>query len=279
MVGSAIARQYSTTDPKVSTNCMMALGLGRLRSCVTIARCAASPWPPWVLLLTALPVHAADALAEARRLYNAGKYDLGGRCGARSDDPRRHGRRRPRRARADSARAVPAARAIPRTSSRRASRCAPPTPVRCITANASNCSIGQAEVLYLDDRFGAAAELFEATLDRSMVLGPVAHERVLDWWATALDRHAQSRPVEERPAIYARILERMSAELRRTAAWRRPATGWSSRRAAPAISSGHGRRRLPAGSGRARHPMAARRCAPISTASSPRRSSRSARPA
>ena len=74
-------------------------------------------------------------------------------------------------------------------------------------------SIGQAEVLYLDDRFGAAAELFEATLDRSMALGPIAHERVLDWWATALDRHAQSRPVEERPAIYARILDRMTAEL------------------------------------------------------------------
>src|SRR4029078_1155732 len=74
-------------------------------------------------------------------------------------------------------------------------------------------SIGQAEVLYLDDRFGAAAELFEATLDRSMVLGPVAHERVLYWCATAVDRHAQSRPLEERPAIYARILGRMSAEL------------------------------------------------------------------
>src|SRR5215210_918825 len=28
------------------------------------------------LLLTALPVHAADTLAEARRLYNSGKYEL-----------------------------------------------------------------------------------------------------------------------------------------------------------------------------------------------------------
>ena len=54
-------------------------------------------------------------------------------------------------------------------------------------------TIGQAEILYLDDRFGAAAELFETSLDRSVVLGTAAHERVLDWWATALDRHAQLR--------------------------------------------------------------------------------------
>ena len=28
----------------------------------------------------------------------------------------------------------------------------------------------------------------------SLTLGPAAHDRALDWWATALDRHAQSRP-------------------------------------------------------------------------------------
>jgi hypothetical protein len=36
---------------------------------------------------------------------------------------------------------------------------------------------------------------------------------VVDWWATALDRHAQLRPVEDRAPIYSRILERMRAEL------------------------------------------------------------------
>ena len=69
------------------------------------------------------------------------------------------------------------------------------------------------------------------------MLGPAAHERVLDWWATALDRHAQSRPAEERPPIYARIHDRMRAELaldRRVE--RRRATGWPPRPAAPAIS-------------------------------------------
>jgi hypothetical protein len=46
-----------------------------------------------------------------------------------------------------------------------------------------------------------------------VVLGTAAHERVLDWWATALDRHAQLRGMEDRPPIYARIVERMRAEL------------------------------------------------------------------
>ena len=55
-------------------------------------------------------------------------------------------------------------------------------------------------MLYLDDRFGAAAELFETSLDRSVVLGPAAHERVLDWWATALDRHAQTARRRGAPA-------------------------------------------------------------------------------
>jgi hypothetical protein len=36
---------------------------------------------------------------------------------------------------------------------------------------------------------------------------------VLDWWATALDRQAQSRKPEDRPPIYAEILERMRIEL------------------------------------------------------------------
>jgi hypothetical protein len=72
--------------------------------------------------------------------------------------------------------------------------------------------IGQAETLFLEDRFGAAAELFETTLDRSAAFGVAAHERVLDWWATALDRHARTRPPEDRRALFLRILERMRAE-------------------------------------------------------------------
>ncbi|MEX2270819.1 MAG: hypothetical protein WD690_05080 [Vicinamibacterales bacterium] len=76
--------------------------------------------------------------------------------------------------------------------------------------------VGLGEALYLEDAFAASAELFEAALAPS---GPAslsgdARERALDWWATALDRHAQLRPQAERRLVYARIAERMERESR-----------------------------------------------------------------
>src|SRR5690606_26207894 len=44
-------------------------------------------------------------------------------------------------------------------------------------------------------------------------LGAAAHARVLDWWATALDRYAQTRQMPDRLEIYARIKQRMTIEL------------------------------------------------------------------
>ena len=164
------------------------------------------------LLLMALPVDAADTLSEARRLYNAGNYDLAAAVAREAMTVATT---------ADAARVVlgriqleqfrQRARPEDFVAARESLRAADARPLHY--RERLELAIGQAEVLYLDDRFGAAAELFEATLDRSVSLGATAHERVLDWWATALDRHAQSRPAEERPAIYERILERMRAEL------------------------------------------------------------------
>jgi hypothetical protein len=74
-------------------------------------------------------------------------------------------------------------------------------------------TIGLGETLYLSDRFGPAAELFQWALDRSVTLGPVAHERLLDWWGTALDRLAQGQAREARDATYRRVLQRMEQEL------------------------------------------------------------------
>ena len=74
-------------------------------------------------------------------------------------------------------------------------------------------TIGLGEYLFLEDRFGIAAETFQRVLDVSGTLGPEAHERVLDWWATALDRLALSRPREDRAGIYTRIVSRMEKEL------------------------------------------------------------------
>jgi hypothetical protein len=81
------------------------------------------------------------------------------------------------------------------------------------TAERVELTIGLAEALYFEEHYGAAAQLFESVRQRSALLGAPAHERVLDWWATAVDKHAQSRPAEERPAIYARVLERMNDEI------------------------------------------------------------------
>jgi hypothetical protein len=169
------------------------------------------------VLLLAATLDAADALSEARRLYNQGLYDAAERAA-------RDAMHTP--AAANGARVVLARIQLERY--RRSS-----TPAELTDAVASlraidaglldpreriELTIGLAEALYLEDRFGAAAPLFQSVLDSSATLGPVAHERVLDWWATSLDRQAQSqtRPAE-RGVIYERIETRMTAELSRDA--------------------------------------------------------------
>ncbi len=74
--------------------------------------------------------------------------------------------------------------------------------------------IGLGESLYLDDRFGAAAEMFESVLSRASLLPSTAGDGILDWWANALDRQAQTSTLAERPAVYRRLVDRMEEELR-----------------------------------------------------------------
>lgn len=164
-----------------------------------------------LLLLARAPLAAADQLDEARRLYNAGQYVEAGRMAAAAvEDP----------ALADAARVV-----LGRTLLERFRQTADPEdlgaardafvrvdPAVLTYDDRTDLLIGQAEALYLDERWGAAAELFETALDASAALGPAAHERALDWWATALDRAAQALRPEDRPAIFARIIDRMAKE-------------------------------------------------------------------
>jgi hypothetical protein len=177
------------------------------------------------LLIFVPAVHAADPLAEARRLYNAGRYDAAAAAAREAMGVEGSaGAARVVLGRVQLERFRQTADRADLTAAREALRGVDPKPLKY--RERLELSIGQAEVLYLDDRFGAAAELFESSLDRSAVLGPAAHERVLDWWATALDRHAQLRPMEERPAIYVRIVDRMrgSGDLER--AWQAAIAGW-----------------------------------------------------
>ena len=74
--------------------------------------------------------------------------------------------------------------------------------------------IGLGQALYLGEIYGPAAELFGTALDRAAMLPPRDRALLLDWWATALDREAQTRPYDHRPPVYQRISERMDQELR-----------------------------------------------------------------
>jgi hypothetical protein len=74
--------------------------------------------------------------------------------------------------------------------------------------------IGLGQTLYLGDAFGAAAELFDTALGRGSMLGLRERRLLLDWWATALDREAQTRAAGGRPPLYVRLAGRMDDELR-----------------------------------------------------------------
>src|SRR5262245_16696447 len=166
------------------------------------------------LLVLALcgSAEAADPLAEARRLYNLGQYEMAERLA-------REAAAIP--SRTDAARVV-----LGRIQLERYRQSADPRDLslardslRTVEAGSLDAAerveltIGLAEALYLDGRFGAAAQLFESVRQRSALLGRPAHERVLDWWATAVDRQAQTHPVEERAALYRGILDRMEEEI------------------------------------------------------------------
>jgi hypothetical protein len=153
-------------------------------------------------------------LAEARRLYNQARYDaaidlattltgtaatrdpallIAGRAGLerfrQSTDP------------ADLARARDALRGV--------------DPSALEARDRLELVVGLGEALYLEESYGPAAEVFDSVVERSSELGPKARDQVLDWWATSVDRHAQSLAVPDRMPMYASMREGMSRELRR----------------------------------------------------------------
>lgn len=73
--------------------------------------------------------------------------------------------------------------------------------------------IGLGETLFFDGSFGAAADVFDSVILGTDLLTGESRERVLDWWATAVDRDARPRADAERPVAYLRIRARMDEEL------------------------------------------------------------------
>jgi hypothetical protein len=75
-------------------------------------------------------------------------------------------------------------------------------------------AVGQS--LFLEDDFGAAAAIFESTLDRAAAHDRVLAEALLEWWGSAVERQADSLAREARAAVFRRLATRMRDELART---------------------------------------------------------------
>jgi hypothetical protein len=73
------------------------------------------------------------------------------------------------------------------------------------------------EALFLEDEFGAAAEVFESGIARSAI-DPSLREAMLEWWGSAVERQASGAAPDLRRGHFARLAERMKVELSDTPA-------------------------------------------------------------
>ena len=71
------------------------------------------------------------------------------------------------------------------------------------------------EALFFEDDYGAAATLFESGIDAAMSEGRPTGESMLEWWGSAMERHADALEKEPRVAAFGRLRDRMSRELAR----------------------------------------------------------------
>ena len=155
-------------------------------------------------VLRGAPCRRPGGRDSARQLYNQGRYDQAITAAAQLAHAAADGRMPPTcpwpvppRAFPQDAGPTPTWR--PAREALREVR-----PARLAASDRIDYLVGLGEPLYLEESYGPAAEVFRTALDRSLDLGPRAFERVFDWWATALDRQAQSGMVDDREAVYAR---------------------------------------------------------------------------
>lgn len=172
-----------------------------------------------------------DALARARQLYNQRKFEA---AVTAADEARLTP------ARADSADLIAARALLERFRESAAAgdlgqardRLRRIHPERFVPRERLEFIVGVGETLFFEGSYGAAADLFDSVLagprpgdaapasprpgeggQQSGALAGEERERVLDWWATALDRDARPRPEFDRQAIYQRVRDRMHGEL------------------------------------------------------------------
>jgi hypothetical protein len=172
--------------------------------------------PVVALSLVCGPALAAqrDLVASARQLYNQGMYDAAiAAAEAAVHNPRLADAARLILGRAHLERYRQSAESQDLVAGREALRAA--NPAALPPTERLELLVGLGEALYLEERYGPAAEVFATILDRPELGDLGARDRVLDWWATALDRLGQMRSGEERQALYGRIVDRMERELPR----------------------------------------------------------------
>jgi hypothetical protein len=153
-----------------------------------------------------------DPLARARTLYNAGQYEAAIAAADLAHDVA---------TRADSADLIAARSYLERFRESRAdddlanarTRLTRLDPQRLGGQERVEFFVGLGEALYFDSAFGAACEVFGSVLAHADDLPPAARDRVLDWWASAVDREARTRTEIDRQAPYQRIRDRMQQEL------------------------------------------------------------------
>jgi len=66
--------------------------------------------------------------------------------------------------------------------------------------------------LFLEDDFGAAAEIFESAIEIAPAAGDGAREAVLDWYGSAMERWAAPYTTTRRAAMLERLVRRMEGE-------------------------------------------------------------------
>ena len=155
---------------------------------------------------------ADDPLARARQLYNQQQYEAAVNAAEQARLTPAH---------ADAADLVAARAYLERYRSSQASddlanariRLRRLDPIRFEPRERVEYLVGLGEALYFDAAYGSAADVFDSVLRGVDVIATEQRERILDWWADALDRDARPRPDIDRQAVYRRVRARMDEEL------------------------------------------------------------------
>jgi hypothetical protein len=165
-----------------------------------------------VLALGAPLRGADDPLVRARLLYNQGQFEA-------AINAAEQARLIP--GRADAADLVAARAYLERFRASEASddlvnareRLRRIDPQRFPARERSEYVVGLGEAMFFEGAFGAVADVLDPIVRSPDLLTGDARERVLDWWASALDRDAKPRPEIDRQGVYQRIRVRMEEEL------------------------------------------------------------------